>query len=222
MTGPTVDTASSRSCVDVALVLAVDSSSSIDASEFRFQQQAISTALRDEAVLRTMADAGQVAIAVLFWGDPNTPVQQTEWVRVASLSDAERLARTVESMPRRVRGNTGLSTGLDAALDRLENVGCAHRSVVNVSGDGKGTLLMRRTGRTPWLEEVRARAEANKVTINALVVSGEEPGLAEYYESKVITGDEAFVVEIGDFADYAAALRRKLIREIAPLVVGKR
>lgn len=220
LTGLTVGTASSRSCADVALALAVDASSSIDTNEFRFQQQAIASALRDKDVLRTMASAGKVSVAVLFWGDPSKPVQQTEWITIGSASDAEHLARSVESLPRRVWGNTGLSSGLDAALDRLENMGCAHRSVLNVSGDGRGTLLVGRTDRSPRLEEVRARAAASNVTINALVVSGEEPGLADYYESKVITGDGAFVVEIGSFADYAAALRRKLIREIAPLVVG--
>jgi len=207
-------------CVDVALVLAVDGSSSIDATEYRFQQQAISASLRDPEVLDAMATAGTVSAAVVFWGDPNRPIQETETVVIATAADAERLARVVESLPRQVLGNTGLSTGLAAALDKLGTMGCAHRFVINVSGDGKGTVLSRQKTPSPWLEEVRARAEAEGVTINALAVSNEETDIAEYYERKVITGPGAFVMDVQTFDDYAAALRRKLIREIAPMVVS--
>jgi hypothetical protein len=67
---------------------------------------------------------------------------------------------------------------------------------------------------------VRAQAEAAGITINALTISDEERDLAEYYRTEVITGDGAFVMDIDTHADYAVALRRKLIREVAPLVVG--
>jgi Protein of unknown function (DUF1194) len=66
-------------------------------------------------------------------------------------------------------------------------MGCAHRSVINVSGDGKGTILSRRKVRPPRLEEVRAMAAVEGITINALVVSNEEPDLADYYKSNVVT-----------------------------------
>ena len=210
----------SNRCVDVALVLAVDGSSSIDAAEYRFQQHAIAASLRDPAVLNAMASAGTVSTAVVFWGDPDRPVQETETVVVDGTSDADRLARVVESLPRQVLGNTGLSTGLAAALDKLRTMGCAHRSVINVSGDGKGTILSRRKVRSPRLEEVRAMAAVEGITINALVVSNEEPDLADYYKSKVVTGPGAFVMEVRTYADYAEALRRKLIREITPPIIS--
>ncbi|MCB1468866.1 MAG: DUF1194 domain-containing protein [Rhizobiaceae bacterium] len=213
--------AQSQSCVDLALVLAVDGSSSIDAAEYRFQQQAISASLRDPEVLDVMASAGTVAIAVVFWGDPNRPIQESETVVIDDPADAERLAGIVEGLPRQVLGNTGLSTGLAAALDKLETMGCARRSVINVSGDGKGTILSRQKGPSPRLEEVRARADTAGVTINALAVSNEEPDLGAYYEQKVITGPGAFVMDIKTYDDYALALRRKLIREIAPMVVSR-
>ena len=206
----------SQPCIDVALVLAVDGSSSIDATEYRFQQQAISASLRDPEVLGAMASAGTVAVGVVFWGDPNRPTQETETVVIAGALDAERLARTVEILPRQVLGNTGLSTGLAAALDKLETMGCAHRLVINISGDGKGTILPRQKGPTPRLKDVRARAAAKGVMINALTVSDEEKDLATYYEQKVITGEGAFVMDIKSYNDYAQALRRKLVREIAP------
>ncbi|MFN4143060.1 DUF1194 domain-containing protein [Aestuariivirga sp.] len=209
-----------QGCADVALVLAVDGSSSVDDGEYRLQQQAISAALRNADVLDAMEAAGSVAVAVVFWGDPDRPTEQTEPVVIEGAEDAERLARVVERLPRLVFGNTGLNTGLQAAIDRLDAMGCAHRRVINVSGDGRGTILSRLRRPYPRLEAVRAQAEAAGITINALTISNEEEDLAEYYRTRVITGDGAFVMDVDTHADYAAALRRKLIREIAPIVVG--
>lgn len=214
------NTARSEPCTDVALVLAVDGSSSIDAEEYAYQQNAIAAALRDAEVVRAMNQAGTVAIAVVFWGDPNKPVDEAGPAIIQNAGDAERLARTIESMPRRVRGNTGLTTGLDAALDRLSLMPCAHRSVINVSGDGKGTVLVRRNGGPRSLADVRLSAMERGVTINALVVSKDERNLLQYFEKEVIAGPGAFAMEVEDFAAYAGAIRRKLIREIAPVTIS--
>ena len=154
---------------------------------------------------------------MVVWGDPDRSVQQTDPVLVNGADDAERLARTVEARPRMVFGGTGLNTGLHAALERLDAMGCAHRRIINVSGDGRSSILTRLKRPYPPLEKVRAQAEAAGITINALTVSNEERDLAEYYQTHVITGDGAFVMDIRTHGDYALALRRKLIREIAPL-----
>jgi hypothetical protein len=214
------DVASRENCVDVALVLAVDGSGSINTEEFHLQRQAIVSALRDPGVLQAIDNAGSVAATVLFWGDPAWPVQETGFVHIEGQQDVEVLVTAIESMPRRVLGNTGLSMGLSAALDRLETVRCAHRSVINVSADGSDTVIPRRKRLAPSLREVRARAEALNVTINALIISSEEHYLKSYFEKQVITGPEAFVMEIGSFSDYAEALRRKLMREIAPVALS--
>jgi hypothetical protein len=218
--GTLFGSAGALACVDVGLVLAVDGSSSIDADEFMLQQQAIAASLRDAEVRRAMKQAGTVSLAVVFWGDPGRAVQEAGPVVISDDAAAERLARMVEAMPRRVRGNTGLSTGLDAALAKLHHMGCAHRAVINVSGDGRGTVIARRHTRSPSLPEVRAHAAAAGVTINALVVSNEERDLRQYFEQQVITGPGAFVMEVGSFEAFAAALRRKLVREISPTAVS--
>jgi Mg-chelatase subunit ChlD len=202
--------------MDVALVLAVDGSGSINTEEFFFQQQAIVAALRDRDVLEAFTREGTVAVAVLYWGDAEWPVQQTEFVHIEGAEDVERLVSDIESMPRRVLGNTGLSMGLSAALDMLQTVGCAHRLVINVSADGTDTISPNRKNRTPSLPEVRARAGAANVTINALAISTEHANLKFYFENEVIVGSDAFVVEIKHTSDYAETLRRKLIREISP------
>jgi hypothetical protein len=204
-------------CTDVALVLAVDGSGSVSTEEFYFQQQAIAAALRDREVLEAFARAGAVAVAVLYWGDAEWPVQETGFVSIEGLEDAERLVTAVETMPRRVLGNTGLSMGLSAALDKLETVGCAHRMVINVSADGTETSSTPRRLRSPLLPEVRARAAAANVTINALAIATEDADLKSYFENNVIVGPDSFVMEISHTSAYAETLRRKLIREITPV-----
>lgn len=211
-----------ESCADAALVLAVDGSDSIDAREYRFQQQAIAQALRDREVLTAVRAAGTVTMAVMFWGDAARPADHAGTVTIRNGGDAERLARAVERQPRRTRGTTGLGTGLAAALDQLAAMGCAHRAIINVTGDGKETILPRKRHAAMKPEQARDRASAEGVTINALVIAGAVPGLAAYYADKVITGPGSFVMEITGHADFGTALKRKLIREIAPTVVSQR
>ena len=207
-------------CFDLALVLAIDGSGSIDQEEFALQRQAIVSAFTSPDVLQAMDRAGLVAAAVLYWGDADWPVQQTGFVRIGKPEDAGLLVAAVANMPRRVLGSTGLSNGLSAALDKLETAGCAHRSVINVSGDGADTFVPRKRRLAPSLKAIRARATAADVTINALVITSEEADLKAYFEKQVITGPGAFVMEIKTVSDYAGALRRKLVREISPAALA--
>jgi hypothetical protein len=210
-----------KGCVDVALVLAVDGSGSVNAREYNFQKSAIAASLRDPEVLKALKRAGTVSMAVIFWGDPERATQSTDAVLISGRDDAETLARMVENQSRTVLGNTGLGAGLAAAMDKLATMGCAYRSIVNVSGDGQETTISRRKRVSLRPQQARARAQAEGITINALVISNEAKGLAEYYARTVITGPEAFVMEVNDYGDYAVALRRKLIREISPSIVSQ-
>ena len=209
-------------CVDVAIVLAVDGSGSIDTVEFFLQQQAIATAFRDPGVLQALDRAGTVAASVLYWGDANYPFQETPFVLIKKPEHVESLITQLEILPRRVFGTTGLSMGLNESLDKLEAYRCAHRSIINVSGDGSDTVLPRHKRLVPSMRDVKARAEASGVTINALIISSEERGLRSYFENQVIAGPDAFVMETENFSDYAEALRRKLVREISPITLSQR
>lgn len=57
------------SCPDLALVLAIDASGSIDARDFTLQQAGYAAAFTNPEVLDAMAGAGMVDVAVVFWGD---------------------------------------------------------------------------------------------------------------------------------------------------------
>ena len=57
-------------CADLALVLAIDSSGSIDADEFRLQVLGYAAAFSDPKVLRALREAGAVDVASVFWATP--------------------------------------------------------------------------------------------------------------------------------------------------------
>lgn len=209
------------SCIDVALVLAVDSSASVSREEYELQQNGIAAAFRDPAVLDAIATAGRVAVSVLFWGSEGLPKPQSNWVLVKDKQDAEVFARTIESMPREVTGDTGLGAGLLSAVDKLNSLGpCTIRKVVNLSGDGEETRVYRRKRMSLAPPQVRDIADTHDIEINALAIASEEEDLARYYAENVITGPDAFVMEVRSYEAFAEALRRKLIREIGPRVVS--
>ena len=213
--------ASAMPCLDVALVLSVDSSASVSAPEFALQRNGIAAAFRDPAVLDAIDAAGRVAVSIIFWGSEGLRKPQSEWVLIESKAQAEGFARLVESMPRGVTGDTGLGAGLLAALEKFGSLqSCAIRKVVNVSGDGEETRIYRGKRLSPAPPQVRDLAESSEIEINALAIENEEQNLSLYYVGNVITGPDAFVVKASRYEDFARALQRKLIREIGPRVIS--
>jgi hypothetical protein len=201
-------------CADLALVLAVDASGSIDDAEHRLQAEGLAAAFRDPDVLAALDAAGTVLVAAIFWGEKDRPRDVLGWHAVRDRFDAARFAALIESRPRIAGGMTHLGAALDAALDLLDGPGlCAGRAVINVSGDGRDT------GNPPWYRgdpvgAARTRAAERDVTVNGLAILSDEPDLAGYYAREVITGPGAFVMEIAGLGDFAEAIRRKIIREL--------
>jgi hypothetical protein len=206
--------AQQQDCADLALVLAVDTSGSIDDAEHRLQTGGLAAAFRDPDVLAALDAAGTVLVAAIFWGEKDKPRDVLGWHAIRDRFDAARFAALIESRPRIAGGMTHLGAALDAALDLLGSPGlCAGRLVINVSGDGRDT------GNPPYyignpVAAARARAAARGVTVNGLAILNEEPDLAEYYLHEVATGPGAFVMQIADLPDFAEAIRRKILREI--------
>jgi len=64
----------SAACIDLRLILAIDSSGSIDAAEYTLQIEGYALALQDPRVLRAIDGAGQVEIGVILWADNDTPL----------------------------------------------------------------------------------------------------------------------------------------------------
>src|SRR5690606_26576025 len=88
--------------VDVALVLAVDASGSIDPAEFQLQKEGIAGAVTHEVVLQAVTSGPnrRIAVAYVEWGGPGQAETVVNWMFVEDNASAERFARTVLAAPR--------------------------------------------------------------------------------------------------------------------------
>ncbi len=110
---------------------------------------------------------------------------------------------------RLILGETAVDGALRVALAELAaNAFSGHRQVIDVSGDGA-------TNWGPLPDRIRDRAVAAGVTINGLAIVNEQPDLGRYYREHVIGGPGAFVIVAADYADFARAMRQKLLEEIS-------
>lgn len=192
----------------LALILLVDVSGSISATNLQLQQQGLANAFRDPQMQQLIvSQPGGIAIKLVEWA--TWPNPRINWVHLRSSADSERLARAIEALPPQNGGNTAIGMALEHAIHSFENVPCEpERRIIDVSGDGSSN-----SGPDP--EESKARAEQEGIVINGLpIVTLQEPEVADYYRQRVITWD-GFVIEASGYEDFARAIRKKISLEIA-------
>lgn len=207
--------AATASEVDLQLVLAVDASGSVDEAEYRLQLDGIATAFRDPAVQAAVAAGplGRIAVTLVVWSEANRPKDGLDWHLLSGPGDAEAFARALERFPRRIpAGGTGIGKALQFAVWRIERSGYrSARKTIDLSGDGRETAFH------DWSIDIghgRQLAAAHGIAVNALAILSDDPDLDRYFERHLIAGPAAFVLAVEDFAGFAAAMRRKLLREI--------
>ncbi|MDB5318065.1 MAG: hypothetical protein JWO24_3909 [Rhodospirillales bacterium] len=203
--------------VDLALVLAVDASSSVDFDEFGLMMGGYAAAFRDAEVQAALVSGtqGAVSVTLMLWSNIGAQAVGVPWLRIASAADAEALAASIEGCPRLVAaGATALGEAMAAGFALLGGyVGVSARGVMDVSGDGAWNQ-----GRSPG--PVRDIGVAAGFVVNGLAVLNEEPDLLRHYEENVIGGPGSFAMETADYASFAEAIRRKLLREIGGALVA--
>ncbi|WP_291295135.1 DUF1194 domain-containing protein [Elioraea sp.] len=203
--------------VDLALVLAVDVSASVDYDEFGLMIAGYAAAFRDaDLVARATAGAqGAIAVAMLFWAGPGARDLAIPWMRIADQAGAEAVAAAIEAAPRTVRpGATALGEALLAAAAlAMRSPWPAARRVIDVSGDGPANAGIVATAG-------RDGAATLGITVNALAIVHEEPELEAYYAAEVITGPGAFVQRAENYEDFAEAIGRKLLREVGGALIA--
>lgn len=201
-------------CADVGLVLAIDASGSINGMEFEVQRQGYAKALTAGQVTQAFAAAGVVDVAAVFWGDSSYAPQIVPWHRIDQASDLQGFTASLLAMPRHMSGDTHMGEGILAALALFEEPGrCAHRRLIDLSGDGRATPV---TGRknTTSLVVARDMAEQAGVTINALAITSDDTDLPSWYENYLISGPFAFVLHVEGLESFGQAMTQKLMREL--------
>ena len=199
--------------VDLALVLALDVSSSVDAREFDLQQRGLADAFRHAKVLDAILTGPRqrIAVTVVQWAGGGEQAVSIPWTMVGSGAEAAAFAdRLVQTRRRFHDGVTDISGIITySAQHALSAPFATARRVIDVSGDGIDNVQY-----SP--HRARDAAVAAGITINGLTILNETPDLDDYYRLTVIGGENAFVMTAANYDDYALAILRKLIREIRP------
>jgi len=204
--------------VDLALVLTVDISNSMDTEEQELQRQGFVEAFRSPLVHNAISSGmlGRIAVAYLEWAGPSIQYVTVPWMQIGDPEDALSFADRLSQAPISRGPRTSISAAIDASMKLLSESNVeAVRRVIDVSGDGANNL-----GRS--VTQARDQASAQGVVINGLPLPLNRPGdswnaenLEGYYRDCVIGGVGAFMIPVRERHQFAEAIKTKIIREIA-------
>ncbi|NNE53677.1 MAG: DUF1194 domain-containing protein [Sulfitobacter sp.] len=203
--------------VDLELVLLVDVSRSMSRAELELQRRGYAEALSSDAVFQAVQGGllQTIALTYIEWaGDQEIIV---DWRLIETRADLQIFARDLTVRFDTAFRRTSISNALLFGADRFDrNLYRGLRRVIDISGDGPNNL-------GPRVLEARSEVLSRGITINGLPLMTDDEqsafffleNLDIYYETCVIGGTGAFVLPVLNWPDFAGAVRRKLVLEIA-------
>jgi hypothetical protein len=214
--------ASAKEYVDLELVIATDVSRSIDSDEARLQRQGVAAAFRSKQVIDAIQSGvlQRIAVAYIDYSSRDWNKLLIDWKIIRDQKSAYAFADALLKPELTFGRRTSISDALEHAVRIIDGNDIeGTRRVIDVSGDGPNNF-----GR--FVDKVRDETIARRITINGLPIMNDTsnvfsrynlPDLDNYYRGCVIGGPGAFLVVARDFKDFARAIRKKLILEIAGL-----
>jgi hypothetical protein len=193
-------------------VLAVDASGSVNMPRFVLQKDGYAAAFRHQGVKSAIRNTatGSIAVMMLQWTGPALQTVAVDWTLIDSEAAADGFAALIDAAPRRLfTGGTSISGAIDASVQQFPRCPFpAEKRTIDISGDGPNNR-----GRPA--AEARDDAVGQGIVINGLPILALEPWLDTHYRGHVIGGVGAFLIAASSFEEFAQAIRRKLITEIA-------
>mgnify|MGYP001794098993 CR=1 FL=1 len=214
--------AEDRTEVDVELFLAVDVSRSMQPFELEIQRRGYAAALASPEVQSAIARGplGRIAITYVEWAGVWDQRTVVPWTVISTPAEAQAIADTLTAQFDEGLRRTSISAALIHAAASIEsNAYMGLRRVIDVSGDGPNNMGL---GVTTARDQVLAQG----ITINGLPLMTRDdslfsrwdiPDLDAYYTACVIGGIGAFMIPVTDWAEFEAAVKRKLVLEISAL-----
>ncbi len=202
---------------ELDLILAIDVSGSVSRREYHLQIGGLADAFRTDDIIRLLTGLAPkgVYISVVQWsGEPHQELMIPR-TRITGPESVRALAGRIEALPRAFRNfSTAIGEVIAFSLNRFEATSdVCKRRVIDISGDG-------RNNEGVSVERLRDLAASQGVTINGLAILGDDRQLSGYFRNRVVGGNGAFVISVDRFEDYPDAIRRKLLREIAPRITS--
>ncbi|MFT5065268.1 MAG: hypothetical protein ACI9TA_000881 [Reinekea sp.] len=201
------------------MVLAIDVSSSVDASEDRLQRAGLASALLDpdvEAAFFISADP--VALYVFEWSGRYNQQILVDWTIIDTPNVLFDVAQDIAASTRLHDDfPTAMGYALGYAATELNRGPSCLTQTIDIAGDG-----VNNDGFGPI--EAYSAFPFDGVTVNGLVVNAAdfegETDLIPFFKNQVIRGPAAFVEIANGFDEYAIAMRRKLLRELTSMIMG--
>lgn len=198
---------------DLALVVGIDISNSVDWIEYRLQRRGLAYAIRHPDVLAAIESGNlkTIAVMVVQWSGDKSQIVAIPWTVLNDAASAVRLSTRMANMERLFGGHaTHIAGMISYGTRQLSQMPFrARRKVIDISGDGHDNVA-KEPGRS------RDEAIAAGITINGLAIENEEKDLRFYYRDFVIGGPGAFVMRTQRYEEFGDAMKKKFIREIAP------
>jgi hypothetical protein len=202
------------------LVIATDTSRSIDELDARLQRQGVAAAFKSPEVMRALLAGAmrKIAVAYLDWsGGPNNRLV-VDWTVIHDDRTASAFADMLMQQSYTRGDGTAIGLALIMAANLIElNAFDGTKKTIDISGDGPNNA-------GPPADVARALVVARGITINGLPIDSWELGTGDwgiyygridaYYENCVIGGKDAFIVPAHGIADFASAMRQKLVLEL--------
>ncbi|MBO9400777.1 DUF1194 domain-containing protein [Shimia sp. R9_3] len=210
----------------MALLLALDVSSSVDSDEDALQRLGLAAALTaPEIQAGFLSDARPVALAVYEWSGRHKQKTLLDWTLIET---RQILNESAAKLGLSKRGTSEFPTALGHAVGHaatlFRQAPACDVQVLDVSGDGENN-----DGFTP--KQAYAAFPLDGVIVNALAIEtfgvkaadfAARPGdMTDYYRRELIKGPDAFVETAKGFEGFENAMRRKLSRELSVTVIGQ-
>jgi uncharacterized protein DUF1194 len=213
--------ASAQTAVDLALVLAVDVSPSMELDEQELQRQGFSEAFRSTEVHNAIRKGaiGRIAVMYVVWAETSLQEIVVPWTVIEHPADGFRFSARLAGPPIRRGRHTSILGAIDFGVRKLhESQVRASRPVIDISGDG-----VNNQGR--MVTKARDEAIAHDIAINGLPIMLKRPdpdgsgleSLDRYFRECVIGGPGAFLIPVRQQGHLAEAIREKIVREVADL-----
>lgn len=213
-----VPAAAQGAAVDIELAFVVDASGSIDEAETRLQRQGYLDALTNPKVLNSITGGmtGAIAVAYIEFAAEGCNRLSVPWTRIHDRASAEAFGQKILAVPLQFcPGGNAIGDALSFAGHSIDtNAFKGTRRVIDISGDGPNTV-------GSSVEFARDRIVAAGVTINGLVIDRPSmPNLEQYFRGAITGGPGSFVIKADDRSNFAEAILKKMILEIAAQPAG--
>jgi hypothetical protein len=208
---------SAQTEVDLALVLAVDISYSMDTEEQALQREGFAEAFRSPLVHEAIRGGmiGKIAVTYMEWAGSADQKVIVPWTVLDNPETLMAFADKIAGTPLRRAQRTSIASAIDFSVGLLNESGVIPtRQVIDVSGDGPNNQ-----GRL--VTQARDDALAKGIVINGLPLMLKKPGyldipeLDAYFKDCVIGGQGSFMVPVRDREQFPQAIKTKILLEVA-------